>query len=229
MSIKLHLSMASVVLMLSACSIDFNSDDDNEVEEEAYQYQVTVNNLTLGQPFSPISLMLHEMDMSFWTLGQAASQPLEVLAEGGDSSQLNQMTGVKMSYNGSAPLMPGENEDWVFEVMKGDNYQLSVATMLVNTNDAFTGKQNIDLMSMEIGTPYSFTVMAYDAGTEMNDEINLPGPAASAEGYNSTRNDVNRVHIHPGVLTNIELSSSQLGPQQKFDNPVAKIIVTRMQ
>ena len=225
------LSMIAGIATLSGCSIDINSDDDDKDKDmdKSYHYEVTVTNLTHAQPMSPVSLTLHDYHTMLWKAGEAASTALEVMAEGGDNSMLGQLPEIKKAYSGDGILMPGNSQSWMIESMYQNDMHLSIATMLVNTNDAFTGKTGIDLSGLAIGDSMHYTTMAYDAGTEANDEINLPGPAAGGEGYNSARNDVNRVHIHPGVLSNAEISGSLLGPQHKFDNPVTKITITRMQ
>ena len=42
--------------------------------------------------------------------------------------------------------------------------------MLVNTNDAFTGLNAIDVSSLAVDEALTFTTFAYDAGTEANSE-----------------------------------------------------------
>ncbi|WP_016955236.1 spondin domain-containing protein [Catenovulum agarivorans] len=226
------LSLIAGMSVLSGCSIDINGDDDDDKDKdmhESYHYQVTVTNLTQAQPLSPVSLTLHNASTKLWMAGEMASSAIEVMAEGGDNSKIAELSAVKMAYSGDGILMPGHSQSWMIESMYENYMYLSVATMLVNTNDAFTGKTGIDLSNLEVGMSMHYTTMAYDAGTEANDEINLPGPAAGGEGYNNTRNDVDRVHIHPGVLSNAELTGSMLSPEHKFDNPVTKITITRMQ
>jgi len=58
----------------------------------------------------------------------------------------------------------------------------------------------------------------------------VPGPAAGGEGFNVTRDDlVDRVTVHAGVVTRDDgLSTSALDVSHRFDNPVARIVVTRI-
>jgi hypothetical protein len=70
----------------------------------------------------------------------------------------------------------------------------------------------------------------YDAGTEANDEeaANVPDPAAGGEGFNASRNDVDWVRIHPGVISSEDgLTGSALIGSHRFDNPVIKLTLTR--
>ncbi|MER2494095.1 spondin domain-containing protein [Catenovulum sediminis] len=226
------LTLFSLITALSACSIDFNDDEDDHqdpMQETIAMYQITLTNNTQGQPFSPPSIVIHEADTHLWQLGQAANSALEKLAEGGDASDFAVQSGIKQAYHAEGPLAPGATGSWLVETHPSKGYQMSLATMLVNTNDAFTGLKNLNLSNLAIGESMMKTLHVYDAGTEANDESALPGPAAGGEGYNSARNDVNRVHIHAGVITEYELSGSVLQPTHKFDNPVAKIVIKRMQ
>lgn len=74
---------------------------------------------------------------------------------------------------GDGPFGPGQSETFEVKARRGD--RLSLVSMLVNTNDAFTG-----LDSIRLGRRWQeFTVGAYDAGTEANNEnaAFIPGPA----------------------------------------------------
>jgi hypothetical protein len=73
---------------------------------------------------------------------------------------------------------------------------------------------------------------AWDAGTEANSEASgtIPGPADGGEGYNATRDDlVNFVAIHRGVISADDgLNSSILDESHRFDNPVARVMIERI-
>jgi hypothetical protein len=72
--------------------------------------------------------------------------------------------------------------------------------------------------------------MAYDAGTEANSEAKgtMPGPADGGEGFNASRDDVDFVHIHPGVISMYDgLADSVLGASHRFDNPVLAVTIMR--
>ena len=88
------------------------------------------------------------------------------------------------------------------------------------------------MSSLAVNESLSRTSFSYDAGTEANSEAagTIPGPADSGEGFNEMRDDINRVAMHPGVVTQDDgLASSVLTSQYKFDNPVAQIVITRTQ
>lgn len=218
---------------LIACHHD--DDDDPQITPPPapveVTYQVTITNLTNAQPFSPIALALHT-EGNFWMIGEAASIELETMAEGGDNSGLLGLSMVMASATGEMPLGPGGNETFEITIEDVTDAKLSIATMLVNTNDAFTGLNAWDLSELGVDDTWSTTAHAYDAGTEVNSEAagTMPGPADGGVGFDASRMDVDFVAAHPGVVTSSDnLPSSVLNSQHKFDNPVARISVTRTQ
>jgi len=109
---------------------------------------------------------------------------------------------------------------------------VSVASMLVNTNDAFTGIGAYDLSGLEAGDSVMMSLPVYDAGTEANSETaaSIPGPAAGGEGYNEEREARNTVAKHAGVVSAADgLSTSALNESHRFALTVAKVMVTRTQ
>jgi len=122
-----------------------------------------------------------------------------------------------------------------------NNTRLSIAAMLVPSNDAFVTLNNLILPTMP-GT-YIYLLNAYDAGTEANDEIRgsgamgMPGMpvapplealvgtggtgiSATAEGF---------VHIHRGVLGDHNITggvSDINASSQRWLNPVARVTLT---
>ena len=108
------------------------------------------------------------------------------------------------------------------------NIYLSLTSMLLPTNDGFVGLDSWKIPT-EAGT-YTFTLNAYDAGTEANDEIvngggapGTPGiPAApggdagtGAIGVTMTEDNSN-IHIHRGSLGDDDLA----GGKSDLDNRV---------
>lgn len=192
-------------------------------------YTVKVQNLTYAQPFSPITLVGHNQG-KLWKVGEMASSALEKLAEGGDNSQLLALPVVDMGVSANAPLGAGKSATYTIELDKNASNMLSVATMLVNTNDAFSGLNGVKLDKLMVGDSMMHYAMAYDAGTEANSETagSIPGPADGGTGYDQARDDVDFVAMHAGVVSQDDgLSTSVLMQQHRFDNPVMKVVVTR--
>jgi hypothetical protein len=215
-----YLSLLTLTAALSACG--------NNERVAPHIYEVTLMNITQGQIFSPPALTTHAQDITLWQAGKTASVALEKLAESGDTSQLIALKGIEQSHVSTTPVMPGDKYTWTLEIDSEASQNISLATMLINTNDGFTGDSGIDLSKLTRGERYQKMLVVYDAGTEMNDEVAIPG--AGKEGFNASRSgDVDRVYAHSGVLTSHELTSSLLNAEHKFDNPAGKLIIKRVQ
>lgn len=236
-----YLTSLGMAALLCACS-DSNTLQVPPAEETpepepapSATFDVTTTNLTAAQPLSPIALIAHADTLRVFTIGEAASAGLELLAEGGDNSGLLDELEGRGQTSGEAPLGPGASETLTLELDSDDTAAtaLSVVTMLVNTNDAITGFTGMDLSSLAVGESMTVEAVAYDAGTEANTEAagTIPGPADSGEGFNEARDDLaDQVTMHPGVVTAADgLDSSVLMQIHRFDNPVARITVTRVQ
>ncbi|MEZ8141706.1 hypothetical protein A1OO_03135 [Enterovibrio norvegicus FF-33] len=198
------------------------------------EYTVTVENLTDAQPMSPVTLVTHRKNFDLFEVGQPVSVALEKLAESGDNSDVltyKKQRSVEDAVSGKAPLGPGASETFTLQLGNQKTRFLSVASMLVNTNDALVAQSGIDLRKLKPGQSMTITLPVWDAGTEANSESqgSVPGPAAGGEGFNADRDDANRIRIHPGVLSQDEgLSSSALSYRHRFLNPGAKITIKRV-
>lgn len=218
-------------LTLSACNDD--NDDSVVITPPAapaeYSYTITVTNLTYSQPLSPIAVVLHG-DNEMWTVGESASVPLEKLAEGGDNSDFIADSSVLASSSAEGPLLPGTVNSITISTTDRLATNLTIATMLVNTNDAFSGLTGIDISSMTINDKKSWDLNVYDSGTELNSESvgTIPGPADGGTGFDESRNDVNFVAYHSGVVSQDDgLSNSVLTQAHRFDNPAIKLTIIR--
>ena len=219
-------------LALTAC--DHNDDDTPAPVPPAdvsYSYEVTVQNLTQGQPLSPVGVALHG-DAVMWEVGMSASAALEVLAEGGDNSDFTASEGVMASASGAGPIAPASSETVTVTVVNEPDTFISVATMLVNTNDSFAGITGHALGELEVNQSMTMVLPVLDAGTEANSEVTgtIPGPADGGEGYNAERDDADMVSFHPGVVSAEDgLTVSVLTAAHRFDNPAVKLTITRVE
>jgi hypothetical protein len=235
--LTLQLLIASVfTLGLAACN-----DNDNVVEEVVvvpvvpvapvmeYNYSITLTNLTYAQPLSPVAITLHG-DTKMWQVGQSASAALEKLAEGGDNADLIALEGNMATTTSEGPVPPGASVTLDITTTEPSATYLTVATMLVNTNDAFSGLTGIDISTLTLNQEKSWRLNVYDAGTEQNNEAvgTIPGPADGGVGYDAMRNDIDLVSYHSGVVSKDDgLSSSVLTQAHRFDNPAVKLTITR--
>jgi len=200
-------------------------------------FDVTVTNLTNGQPLSPVAVIAHQDGYSVFTIGQAATVGLETQAEGGDNMMLisdaDADANVFASASGAAPIGPAGSETVTVEVLESDlpSLRFSVSTMLVNTNDAISGLNGVDVSGLAEGDSWAGRAIVYDAGTEANNEAagTIPGPADGGEGFNAARDDRDdRVVMHTGVITQDDgLASSALTGQHRFDNPAMMVRIER--
>jgi len=236
------------LLLLIAGSIGLyacdNSDDTAAVQPPPpppppamADFAVTVTNLTNAQPLSPVAVIGHSEGFSVFAVGSPASEGLEELAEGGANATLiaeaDGDAAVVVTGSGAAPIGPAGSETVTISVLDSDRFGLllSVSSMLVNTNDAFTGLNGVAVQAMAVGDVITLDAIAYDAGTEADTEmaIHIPGPAGGGEGFNAVRDDqADRVAMHAGVVSQDDgLASSDLSEQNRFDNPVARISIER--
>jgi len=201
-------------------------------------FEVTVTNLTNGQPMSPVAVIAHQTGYAIFTVGAAATAGLETLAEGGDNSALiaeaDADAQVTTSASGAAPIGPAGSETITVDVLQSNlpGLNISVSTMLVNTNDAITGLNGASVADMMAGESLSWRTIAYDSGTEANTEAaaHIPGPAGGGEGFNAARDDLaDRVAMHTGVVSQDDgFAASDLTGQHRFDNPVAQVSIERI-
>ncbi|MCB1954705.1 MAG: spondin domain-containing protein [Rhodocyclaceae bacterium] len=222
---------AALLPTLAACG-GHGGDDDARVE--MHTLRITVANLTANQPLSPVLVSLHRSGAP-WTAGMPASSGLERLAEGGDgtalAAELAAQGGI-VDATGSAPVGPGAGDSFELSYPAAEDAQLSLATMLVNTNDAFSGLSALPVGAMAAGDRQQFVLAAWDAGTEANSEAagTIPGPADGGTGFDPQRDDpLDAVRLHAGVVSRDDgLADSTLGSKFRFDNPVLRVTVERV-
>ena len=215
------LTVLIIPTFLIACS------DDDKVAKVAYEVEIV--NLTHNQPFSPLALRAHGSDYTAWGIGESASLGIEYIAESGDNTEFLGTASSKKSATGTGIIGPGETAVIDLASKETDQY-LTAVTMLVNTNDAFSGITGLNLNDLNIGDKKEVYLSVYDAGTEANDELSgtIPGPADGGTGFDAERNDVGYVAMHPGVVgIDDGYDDSVLDGSHKFDGPAAKLSITR--
>lgn len=218
--------------LVTACDLGSSNDNTSAIvsESDAYkEFEISVTNLTNAQPLSPLALAFHEDGMLF-QVGEEASVALETLAESGDNTDFLADGMISQSAAGTGLIMPGMSETIMVTLESTDAELLTIATMLVNTNDAFTGVNALDLSDLMAGESISLETRSYDSGTEANSELasTIPGPAGGGEGFNSERDDVDFVSMHAGVVSSDDgLTQSALTQAHRFNSPTAMISISR--
>jgi Spondin_N len=158
--------LATTLILSSSATIALHAAD----------YEVTITNITRGQTFTPQLVVTHPASIQLFELGGVASESLEILAEGGDTQPLalDLANVADDAQTIDAMLPPGASASIVVSGNPGRS-QLSVAAMLIPTNDTFMALNNVPLPRRGSAV---FQVPGYDAGTEANDQscANIPGP-----------------------------------------------------
>ena len=229
---------APVAARLEASDNDDGDDDDRGTRAGTRAYDVTITNLTTGQPFSPGVLVTHTRRASFVRVGARASEGLRLIAEDGNEApaiaELTGRPGVFEVVDVNAPIgrlggpLPTSRTFRIHAA--GDANRVSLAVMLICTNDGFTG---LDGVRLPRGLrPRTFYAAGYDAGTEANDERSAsivdpcfaigPTPGA-ADGNARTAMDGVVTH-HPGIQGGADLVPTAHG----WKDPVARITIQRV-
>ncbi len=206
-------------------------------------YEVTITNLAATQPVSPPVAVTHRKAVRLFKEGKAASDAIVAIAENGDQSvavgALDGADKVTDVVDLGAPLTPAGVEIGDFtdsltfqiDARRGD--RLSLAGMLICTNDGFVGIDSVKLPKAGNGTVTHY-LGAYDAGSEANTELSedivdpcsLLGPVELDGDPNGNNNDGidtdDVVTVHPGVAG----SAGDLLPAHNWDDPVGMIEIT---
>jgi hypothetical protein len=196
-------------------------------------YDVTITNLTKEQTFTPILVVSHMPSVDLFQPGQPASPELEAIAEAGNIMPMDALLGtlpqVRDTNTNGALLGPGESVTIAVEA-GGPFDRISLAGMLLPTNDTF-----VAVRSLRIG-PASLMAhaLAYDAGTEFNDQncAQIPGPLCMGEGLSAPApDDEGFIHVSNGfhdLGTADETGNAILLPfDYDWRNPVASVSVVR--
>jgi Spondin_N len=193
-------------------------------------WRVTIENLTPAgpgapgsQPLSPPLFVVHSQGADVWSVGEIASHPVAAIAEdannGPAESALAQLRGVREVFTGAGgPIPSGTSRTFTVETEGRFNF-LSVVTMLVNTNDAFTGLDSFRLRGRDV----VLRRVAYDAGSERNNELAafIPGPCCNNPFVRDPEGEL--IRMHPGIVGVGDLDPAVYG----WEEPVAEITIER--
>lgn len=190
-------------------------------------YQVTITNLTPGQPITPPVVATHGIGFHIFVPGTEAPEPLAILAEEGNPAPLAaalEAIGVVHDVAvGDGPLLPGDSTTVEVEA-RGKAVFLSAVGMLATTNDAFFGLDSFFLP----GHPWlrHTDAPAYDAGSEENNELCdfIPGPPCESAEARATDGAEGVITVHNGIHGVGDL----LPEVWSWHNPVVRIDVQRL-
>jgi hypothetical protein len=214
------------VLCLGALMLNINA-------IEAASYEIKITNLTKSQSFTPIIASSQTQAIDIFAAGQAISAEMEAVAEGGDTSSLNTLlTGndnIVDVQTSDGLLAAGASTTLNVNATKRSRY-INLAAMLIPTNDAFMGLNNLKA-PRRLNRTTTVYLNAYDAGTEVNDELcaSIPGPGFTECETNNTTpepagTDVGFIHVHNGIHGVGDLTEAT----RDWRGPVAKVEITRI-
>ena len=210
-------------------------------------YHVTLENVTHGQPFSPPVAATHRPGLHMFQAGHLATDQLAAIAQDGNETPMfnrfNAADGVTQTVDVGRPLTPhgrvvGSFTDSVtFDIAARPGDRLSLATMLICTNDGFLG---LDAVRLPLEDARTFFLVGWDAGRENNTErqqdivepCSVLGPVVLPGVHPSPNHDTGPgvattppelIHLHPGITGVRDLSPALHG----WTNPVAKVTIAR--
>lgn len=139
-------------------------------------YEVTITNTTATQWFTPPAVAIHSRALDLYSPHRPASYEVSQVAENGnldpliallDGSAAVASYGVALSDVG--PLAPGASVTITLESSSPQQRFLSAVSMLICTNDGFTGVDGLPLPGA-LGQTRTAASPAFDAGSEINTE-----------------------------------------------------------
>ncbi len=223
--------------------------DENEGHDHLLTYRVTLQNLTHGQPFSPPAAATHDEDIHMFQVGALATDELAAIAQDGNEiPMVNLFKSLRMEDEDDVtdvvdvgrPLTPqgvvkgGFTDSVTFTIRAHPGDRFSIATMLICTNDGFTGLDAAKLPKH--GSAVYFT-NGWDAGRELKTEkqadlvepCSLLGPVVLPGVHPSPNFDPPQVppyaiRLHAGIRGVGSLSVALHG----WVNPVARVTITRL-
>jgi len=210
----------------------------------AQTLDVKITNLTHGMFFTPLLVSAHDNTSHIFETGDVASTSLQAMAEGGDLTGLLTDTvalGAANVENPAGGLLAPSTSTMLTDFDTGANDHLSIVSMLLPTNDGFLGLDAWKIPE-DAGT-YTLYLNAYDAGTEVNDELVNgggasgvlgipvnPGANGGTAGTGVTTAETNQsVHIHRGNVGDTDAMGGVSDVDSRIHrwlNPVAKVVVT---
>lgn len=237
------------MLVLAGCS-DALTEAEPEAALEAAsgkyghtaEYEVVVRNITKGQPFTPPLVATHNSHVDMFTVGDKASFGIKEIAENGNLAPLidylsasDNVSDVVVAVAGDPPpVLPGKEVRFTITANSGSKY-ISFASMLICTNDGFTG---IDaaMLPRYVGEYSHFNLSGYDAGTEINTEdfADIVPPCQGLVGISS--DDAGTGESNPALAENgyitkhsgVKGGNDLVAGVHGWRNPLAKVRVRRI-
>ncbi len=200
-------------------------------------YSITVRNLTPGQPMTPPAAAIHKQSIELFDVGSAASFGVQQIAENGNLDPLlgvldgNRRVADFVAAGAPDPILPMGQVTFELTSTGGAKW-FSFVSMLVCTNDGFTGLDTVRLPK-KVGDRGVWYTDAYDAGTEANTEnlADIVPPCSNfvtGTGMSNPNLATNGVIVHhPGIQGTGTGELNLTVADHGWDDPVAMIEITR--
>lgn len=218
-------AFAATLTMCAATTLAAQAPDDmGSAPGTGKRVRITYENLTAGQVFSPSVFFSHNgAAPALFTPGKPVPFTTMRIAEEGNAGPLLSAV-VTKTFGGAfgsaeqgISVQPGKSRTIELEVTP-QFPMISGIFMLVMTNDGFVGVTNVD--AYRLTRPATMDLMAWDAGTERNNErgdylVAMEGASRDPENGVVTR--------HTGIRGDADAPGAW-----KFDpaRPVARITIT---
>jgi hypothetical protein len=206
-------------------------------------YRVTIENLSDGQPLGLVAASTHRQGGGIFEVGDVASPGIERMAEDGlfdilvgemnDSAKTTTALGLEAAATPQGTSFGPFTDTIVFEITARPGDRFSLATMIICTNDGFTGLSGAMLPSHG---SVSYDLVGYDAGTEDNTEASedledpctllgpdVPGDPDGNDDIGPDTQPRGVIAPHPGIEGNEDLSSAH-----EFSDPVGRVHIERV-
>ena len=198
---------------------------------------------------TPVWIGLHDGTFDLFNPGEAASMPLERVAEDGNPGPLNALFSTAQPGGhqdvifgpgigpGSPPIFgPGGRGSAVLDLGPGPtDFWLSFASMVLPSNDAFFANENpLAYKIVDGGSVIATTILVlgsqvWDAGTEVNDEIPQNVPLLGQMADNTGVVEGGDVAPHAGFIPGGPiLSAFPNGDFTQNDYQVARITISQV-
>lgn len=243
-------SAAAIVTLLGFAVISSGGAalaDQEDDHDRLVSFRVTLQNLTRGQPFSPPVAATHEDDIHLFQVGALATDQLAAIAQDGNETPMVRLLNdlrveedVTNVVDVGRPITPrgvvkgGFTDSVTFTIRAHPGDRFSIATMLICTNDGFTGLDGVKLPRH--GTRV-FLTNAYDAGRELKTEkqpdlvepCSLLGPVVlpglhPSPNFNPPLVPTTLIKRHAGIQGVGDLSVALHG----WVDPVARVTISRV-
>lgn len=218
-----------ISLYVLALGMSLSAAHAGETGDGSYKklYKVTIQNLTTGQPITPVIIAVHAPSYKLVKLGEKATDGLAVLATDGITSELvselESEQKVVRTAIGTGIILPGNSESIIVEA-NNPHFKLSLVSMLARTNDAISVLSSASL-PIKKGRKIYYLSSVYDAGVEMNTESCSDIPAPPCGSHNIGQSEDSFIRPHAGV----QLIGDLEAKRDTFASKVSKVTIERIQ